>query len=136
MVCCYNNFFQAVDFSTSSTTILISALLTFSVAGIIDPGFAIYFFATGPSDLAALCLKYALKSVFDSIFTWNILFAFQILLRLKQSLKCLYCKQMFSERYFNISTKRNKKMSHFDFKAIIASRGYIDIKKQLGRMQK
>ena len=50
-------------------TISISALLTFSVAGIIIFGFAICFFATGRSDQAALRLKYARKSVFYTIFT-------------------------------------------------------------------
>ena len=50
-------------------TISIYALLTFSVVGIIISGFAIYFLATDPSDPAALCFKYVLKSVFDVIFT-------------------------------------------------------------------
>ena len=51
-------------------TISISALLTFSVAGIVISRFAIcFFFAAGPSDPAALHLKYALKSVFDATFT-------------------------------------------------------------------
>ena len=50
-------------------TISISALLTFSVAGMIIFGFAICFFATGRSDQAALRLKYARKSVFYTIFT-------------------------------------------------------------------
>ena len=49
-------------------TILISALLTFLVAGIINSGFTIYFFAGEPSEPAALRLKYVLKSVFAAFF--------------------------------------------------------------------
>ena len=40
-----------------------------SVAGIIFFGFAICLFAADPSETAALCLKYALNSGFDVIFT-------------------------------------------------------------------